>query len=180
MSALRCPTNFVVASASLMGPAISCALIPSDLKYPIFVGTQRLKSSITWSVPRGEIQRTVCSLLSLPNALPAVSSEPRLSAAVVLPARSTNSRRVIWLSKSRSTFSSIPSSLRPRMSLGLPARPALADDVEDDVDRDSQARDDQQHSAEVVHPGEGREVDEPLTEAAGLARGDHLSADGRE
>ena len=59
MSAWFCATNFVHASASPIGPAMSFASMPSFLKYPILIGTQRSKSSITSRVPRGEIQRTV-------------------------------------------------------------------------------------------------------------------------
>src|SRR5437588_9327389 len=135
------------------------------------MGTQRLKSSMTCSVPRGEIQRTVCSpAAERPNALPAFSSEPADRSVAPAAPRFRSSRREMVLS-------CIPP---PLISLGLPARPALADEVEQDVDADPERRDDQDHGAELVHPGERRVVDEPLTEPAGFAGRDHLAADGRE
>ena len=94
MSALFWATNFVDASASVTEPAISFASIPSALKYPILIGTQRLKSSITCSVPRGEIQRTVSTVApGRPNAFPAVKSEPVERTAAPTAPRLSTSRR---------------------------------------------------------------------------------------
>src|SRR6478672_11747924 len=179
MSAWPCATNFVHASASPIGPAISFALMPRVLKYPILIGTQRSKSSITSSVPRGEIHRTVCSVAARPRA--ARTPESAVSPAPATAARLRKTPRVISLVNASSILSFIPPPFPDRTCVArgsrLPARPAFADEVEDDVAQDPEDRDDQDRRAELGHPRQRRVVDEVLPEPALLARGHHLAAD---
>src|SRR5437763_10517329 len=113
---------------------------------------------MTSRVPRGEIHLTVCSGAARLRAARTPESADIHTPATA--ARLRKSLRVISLVTASPILSSIPCFSFPGGSWcraapavsGRPAGPALADEVEDDVDEDPENGDDQDRRTELGHP----------------------------